>query len=179
MDCRPPGSSIHGIFQARTLEWVAISFSRRSSHLRDWTRVSRVVGRCFTVWVTTSGRIAALQCCVEIVDQPCGCTHPLPLSPTANRPHATLGPPERRTGLPVCTAAPTSSIWHLAVYTHQYSSLNLSRPPLPLLWPQIPSVCASFPALEIGSLVLSAPFFKRLSEVSQQGLRTSPGSHCY
>ena len=31
MDCRPPGSSVHGIFQARVLEWVAISFSRRSS----------------------------------------------------------------------------------------------------------------------------------------------------
>ena len=33
MDCSPPGSSIHGIFQARILEWVAIPFSRRSSHL--------------------------------------------------------------------------------------------------------------------------------------------------
>ena len=31
MDCSPPGSSVHGIFQARVLEWVAISFSRRSS----------------------------------------------------------------------------------------------------------------------------------------------------
>ena len=35
MDCRPPGSSIHGILQARILEWVAISFSRRSSVPRD------------------------------------------------------------------------------------------------------------------------------------------------
>ena len=48
MDCSP-GSSIHGIFQARILEWVAISFSRRSSQPRDWTPVSRIVGRCFTV----------------------------------------------------------------------------------------------------------------------------------
>ena len=46
------GSSIHGIFQARTLEWVTISFSRRSSRPRDWTRVSRIIGRCFTVWAT-------------------------------------------------------------------------------------------------------------------------------
>ena len=45
-DCSPPGSSVHGIFQARILEWVAISFSRRSSQPRDWTRVSRIVGRC-------------------------------------------------------------------------------------------------------------------------------------
>ena len=47
-----PGSSIHGIFQARILEWVAISFSRRSSQPRDWTQVSRNVGRLFTMWGT-------------------------------------------------------------------------------------------------------------------------------
>ena len=35
MDCSLPGSSVHGIFQARILEWVAISFSRRSSQPRD------------------------------------------------------------------------------------------------------------------------------------------------
>ena len=35
MDCSPPGSSIHGILQARILEWVAISFSRGSSQPRD------------------------------------------------------------------------------------------------------------------------------------------------
>ena len=45
MDCSLLGSSIHGIFQARVLEWVAISFSRRSSWPRDRTRVSRIVGR--------------------------------------------------------------------------------------------------------------------------------------
>ena len=42
MDCSLPGSSIHGIFQARVLAWVAISFSRGSSRPRDWTQVSRV-----------------------------------------------------------------------------------------------------------------------------------------
>ena len=36
-DCSPPGPSVHGIFQARTLEWVAISFPRGSSQLRDQT----------------------------------------------------------------------------------------------------------------------------------------------
>ena len=52
MDCSLPGSSVHGIFQARVLEWVAISFSRGSSWPRDWTRVSRIAGRHFTVWAT-------------------------------------------------------------------------------------------------------------------------------
>ena len=35
MDCSPPGSSVHGILQARVLEWVAMPFSRRSSQPRD------------------------------------------------------------------------------------------------------------------------------------------------
>ena len=39
-DCSPPGSSVHGIFQARILEWVAFPFSRGSSRLRDGTQVS-------------------------------------------------------------------------------------------------------------------------------------------
>ena len=52
MDCSLPGSSIHGIFQARVLEWVVISFSRRSSQPRDWIWVSHIVGRCFTIWAT-------------------------------------------------------------------------------------------------------------------------------
>ena len=44
--------SIHGIFQARVLEWVAIPFSRRSSWPRDWTRVSHTIGRRFIIWAT-------------------------------------------------------------------------------------------------------------------------------
>ena len=58
MDCSLPGSTVHGIFQARLQEWVAISFSRRSSQPRDWTQVSRIVGRCFTVWATREVWIA-------------------------------------------------------------------------------------------------------------------------
>ena len=50
MDCTPPGSSIHGIFQTRVLEWVAISFFRGSSQPREWTQVSCIAGRLFTVW---------------------------------------------------------------------------------------------------------------------------------
>ena len=51
LDCSLPGSSIHGIFQARILEWVAVSFSRSSWH-RVRTLVSHIVGRRFTVWAT-------------------------------------------------------------------------------------------------------------------------------
>ena len=52
MDCSPPGSSVHGILQARILEWVAIPFSRGSSQPRDWTWVSCIAGGFFTVWAT-------------------------------------------------------------------------------------------------------------------------------
>jgi len=52
VDCSLPGSSIHGILQARILEWVAISFSRGSSWPRKWTWVSHIVARCFTLWAT-------------------------------------------------------------------------------------------------------------------------------
>ena len=52
MEYSLPGSSVHGIFQARILEWVAISFFRRSFWLRDWTRVSCIIGRRFTIWAT-------------------------------------------------------------------------------------------------------------------------------
>jgi len=48
MDYSPPGSSVHGISQARTLEWVAISFSRVSSQPRYQTYISCIAGRFFT-----------------------------------------------------------------------------------------------------------------------------------
>ena len=49
----PPGSSVHGISQARLLEWVAISFSRGSFWPRDQTQVSCIADRFSTVWVTS------------------------------------------------------------------------------------------------------------------------------
>ena len=53
MDCGPAGSSVHGILQARVLEWVAVPFSRELSKPRDWTQVSTCVAdRFFTVWAT-------------------------------------------------------------------------------------------------------------------------------
>ena len=49
IDVSPPGSPVPGILQARTLEWVAISFSRESSRPKDRTQVSHIVDRHFTV----------------------------------------------------------------------------------------------------------------------------------
>ena len=52
MDCSLPSSSVHGIFQAIVLEGIAISFFRGSSQTRDWTLVSRIVDKHFTIWAT-------------------------------------------------------------------------------------------------------------------------------
>ena len=49
VDCSLPGSSLHGIFQARVLEWIAISFSKGSSQPRDQTWVSHIAGRRFNL----------------------------------------------------------------------------------------------------------------------------------
>ena len=59
-DYNPPGSFIHGIFQARILDWIAISFSRRSSQPRDQTWVSHIAGRFFTIWATKEANVMFL-----------------------------------------------------------------------------------------------------------------------
>ena len=52
VDCSPSSSSVHGILQARILEWVAVSFSRGSSWPRDRTQVSHIAGRRFNLCTT-------------------------------------------------------------------------------------------------------------------------------
>ena len=51
-DCSPPGFSVHGILQARILEWTAIPFSRGTSQHKYQTLVSYLVGRFFTILTT-------------------------------------------------------------------------------------------------------------------------------
>ena len=60
MDYSPLGSSVHGILQARILEWVAIPFSRESDRPRDWTQVSHIAGRFFTSWATRKAHLDSL-----------------------------------------------------------------------------------------------------------------------
>ena len=52
VDCIPPGSSVHGILQARILDWVAMPSSRASLWHRNWTQVFFIGGRFFTLWAT-------------------------------------------------------------------------------------------------------------------------------
>ena len=57
MDCSLPGSSVHGILQTRILEWVAVPFSKGSSQPRDWTWVSCIAGRLFTIWASREAQV--------------------------------------------------------------------------------------------------------------------------
>ena len=63
MDYSPPGSSVNGIFQVRTLEWSAISFSSGSAQSRDQTQVSCIAGRFSTSWATSqeAGKVRLWQ----------------------------------------------------------------------------------------------------------------------
>ena len=69
MDCALPGFSGHGILQARILVWAAISFSKGSSQLRDWTQVTCTAGRFFIIWATKE----ATRVCVCVCVCGCGC----------------------------------------------------------------------------------------------------------
>ena len=63
MDCGIPGSSVHGIFQARILEWVVISFSRASSRPRNWTYVSCIERQILYHWATREAPVTNL--CIQ------------------------------------------------------------------------------------------------------------------
>ena len=69
VDCSPPNSSIHGILQARILEWVATSFSRVSSRLGERTQVSHIAGKCFNLCVTKEA-----LCIRHLMGQPLYCS---------------------------------------------------------------------------------------------------------
>ena len=63
MDCSLPGFSVHGILQARILEWVAVPFSSGSSQPRGWTQVSRIAGGFFADWASRKPKNTAVGSC--------------------------------------------------------------------------------------------------------------------
>ena len=83
MDCSHPGFSIHGILQARILEWIAIPFSRRTSQSRGRTLVSCITGRFFIV-CTSGNPLKVTQSCLTLCD-PMDCSHQALLSTEFSR----------------------------------------------------------------------------------------------
>ena len=67
MDCGPPGSSVHGILQARILEWVAVPSSRGSSRPRDGTRVSSALAGRFFATESPGKRLASCVTLGEVL----------------------------------------------------------------------------------------------------------------
>ena len=84
-DCSPPNSSVHGISQARILDWAAISFSRASSRPRDRNRVSCIAGGLFT---SKSPREALVKVDLLLTAAHSGCCR----LPQAEEGHVTLNP---------------------------------------------------------------------------------------
>ena len=56
MDCSPLGSSVRWLIQARILEWAVIPFSRESFWPRNWTQISHITGRFFSIWATREAK---------------------------------------------------------------------------------------------------------------------------
>ena len=106
MDCSLSGSSVHGIFQARVLEWIAISFSRVSSWPRNWTQVSPIAGRLFTIWAWAPKNwcfwIVVLE---KTLESPLDCKEIQPVNPYGNQSWIFIGRPDAE--------AETSIFWPL------------------------------------------------------------------
>ena len=83
MECSPPGSSVHGILQARILQWVAIPFYRGSSQLRDQTQVSRTRGRFFTVWASREALYNNISLQLILHMTACTLYSPTPILPSS------------------------------------------------------------------------------------------------
>ena len=128
MDCSLPGSSIHGILQARVLEWVAISFSRGSSQPRDRTQVSCTAGRRSTVRATSHSWGSKCLCSPSVLafyspPSPTSTLHSGPPSPKQQLLKMDLRSPEKKpwvTGYPTFgTECPISLLEYW--YSHHYS----------------------------------------------------------
>ena len=73
MNCSLPGSSVHRILQARIMKWVANPFSQGASWPKDWTHVSCIAERFFTVWATREAtRKATYETVVCLISVPIG-----------------------------------------------------------------------------------------------------------
>ena len=124
---QPPGSSIHGILQARILEWVAIPFYSGSSWLKGQTGVSSIAGRFYTVWATRE----APQLSVSSVQFSCS------VMPDYLRPHglqhARLPCPSLTSG--ACSNSGPLSWWCHPIISSSFICCLLLL--LPLIFPSI------------------------------------------
>ena len=142
MNYSPPGSAIHGIFQVRILEWVAMPSSRGLSQPRDWTQVFHIAGGFFTIWATREA-------------QECWSGYPIPSLGDLLDPEVNRGSPAGRFFTSWATREAHTLItklifliFHFRHYLFTSHSLLLPGPPcspmclshLPTLLPQLQSL---------------------------------------
>ena len=111
MDCSPSGSSVHGILQARILEWVTMPSSRGSSWPRDQTWVSHIAGRFFTHWATwevhQTNKSGILNEDLHIFIHMCGSQQTVENSSRDGNTRPPDLPPEK----PICRSGSNSQNW--------------------------------------------------------------------
>ena len=134
MDYSLPGSSVHGNFQARVLEWVVISFSRGSSGPRDQTWVSCIAGRCFTIWATREA--IYIYICIYMYMYMYMYVYTSVQFSSVAQPCLTLCDPMNRStpGLPVHHQLPEST------QTHVHWVNDAIKPSHPLSSPSLPAL---------------------------------------
>ena len=174
VDCSSPGSSVHGILQARILEWVAIPFSRGSSWPRDRTRVSCLAGCFFTIWATGK---SGLDLCLFLTQ-----SHPWSL-PALIQPYWTpwasfhlLFSPSWWSSASLFCLHPIPFSWITAIQPSDVSlNITSSRKPLVTLHPKavgyalkgLHQSVSCIPPLPTGSLV-SVPLMRLWAWEGQQ-----------
>ena len=134
-DCSPPVSSVHGLLQARILEWVAIPFSRRTSQPTDWTQISCITSRFLPVWATgkfieyaAAAAAKSLQSCLTLCD-------PIDGSPPGSPVPGIL---QART--PEWAAISFSDAWKWKVKVKSLSCVRLLATPWTAAYPAPPSM---------------------------------------
>ena len=137
MDCSLSGPSLHGIFQAKVLEWIAISFSRGSCWPRNWTWLSRVAGRWFTIWATRDppGSMAAAAAAAKSL-QSC----PTLFDPIDGSPPGFPVPGILQARTLVCVAISFSNAWKWKVKVKSLSRVRLLATPWTAAYQAPPSM---------------------------------------
>ena len=119
VDCSPPGSSVHGVLQARILEWVTIPFSKGSFWPRDWIWVPCIAGAFFTIWAAKEALISYTS---------------MQSKKLKENPHASIWPYNQDSLLTLLGVLHAKGLCHLLI--ESFSELpNLNQPPGSLIFP--------------------------------------------
>ena len=181
MDCSPPGSSVHGLLQARTLEWFAMPSSRGSSRPRDGTLVSCIAGRFFTVWATReaypdSQSLPYFGLC-DLFEMQILSRQSRPLGRTLSVDSSHLWTPTPRPGLCSPFSGPAWSILCRGFVPALFCTWNVLASPLHGLTPTPLSQGLFLDRQNLSFMTLNTPLFSHLSFICLGLISPSSFSH--